>query len=63
VVSRFSIALSLYGVLGLLAWLTLPDQKVRGVTLALLAMFAVKSWLHHRRVVLERKGIQQDRAE
>ena len=54
VVSRFSLALSLYGVLGLLAWFTLPDQKVRGVTLALLAMFAVKSWLHRRRMALER---------
>ena len=53
-VSRFSLALSLYGVLGLLAWFTLPDQKVRGVTLALLAMFAVKSWLHRRRMALER---------
>jgi hypothetical protein len=54
VASRFSIALALYGLLGLLAWLTLPDQKIRGVTLVLLAMFAVKSWLHHRRQALER---------
>jgi len=53
-VSRFSIALAVYGLLGLLAWLTLPDQKIRGVTLALLAMFAAKSWLHHRRVALEK---------
>jgi hypothetical protein len=54
VVSRFSIALALFGLLGLVAWLTLPDPKVRGVTLAVLAMFAVKSWLHHRRAALER---------
>ena len=54
VVSRFSIALGLYGVLVVLAWLTLPDPKVLGVTLALLAMFVVKSWLHHRRMALER---------
>jgi hypothetical protein len=53
-VSRFSIALAVYGLLGLVAWLTLPDQKILGVTLALLAMFAVKSWLHHRRMALER---------
>ena len=53
-VSRFSIALAIYGLLGLVAWLTLRDQKIRGVTLALLAMFAVKSWLHHRRMALER---------
>ena len=53
-VSRFSIALAVYGLLGLVAWLTLPDQKIRGLTLALLAMFAVKSGLHHRRMALER---------
>ena len=39
--------------LGLLAWFTLPDDKVRGLTLALLAMFAVKTWLHHRRQQLD----------
>ena len=54
VVSRFSIALALYGLLGLLAWLTLPDEKIRGVTLVVLAMFALKSWLHHRRQALEK---------
>jgi hypothetical protein len=54
VVSRFSIALALFGLLGLISWLTLSDPKVRGLTLALLAMFAVKTWLHHRREQLER---------
>jgi hypothetical protein len=54
VVSRFSITLSLFAVLALLAWLTLSDQKIRGLTLVLLAMFAVKSWLHHRRMALEK---------
>ena len=48
------IALAVYGLLGLVAWLTLPDQKIRGLTLVLLAMFAVKSWLHHKREALER---------
>jgi hypothetical protein len=52
--SRFSIALAVYGLLGLLAWLTLPDEKIRFVTLALLAMFAVKSWLHYRRQALQK---------
>jgi hypothetical protein len=54
VLSRFSIALALLGLLGLISWLTLSDPKVRGLTLALLAMFAVKSWLHHRREQLEK---------
>jgi hypothetical protein len=53
-VSRFSIALTLYGLLGILAWFTLPDQRIRFVTLALLAMFAFKSWVHHRRQALQK---------
>jgi hypothetical protein len=52
--SRFSIALGLFAVLGLVAWFTLPDPKIRALTLVLLAMWAVKSWLHHRRAALER---------
>ena len=52
--SRFSIALLVFALLGLLAWFTLPDEKIRGLTLLLLAMFAVKSWLHHRRQALEK---------
>ena len=56
VVSRFSIALAVYGVLGLLVWLTLPDRKIRAVTLLVLAMFVVKSWLHQRRVASERNA-------
>jgi hypothetical protein len=59
-VSRFSIALALFGLLGLVAWLTLPDQKIRGVALALLAMFAVKSWLHHRRQQID-ESAERDR--
>jgi hypothetical protein len=58
--NRFSIALVLFGLLGLLAWFTLPDSKVRAVTLALLAMFAVKTWLHHRRQQIEQDA-ERDR--
>jgi len=38
-----AIALAVYAVLGVLAWSTLPDQKIRLVTFAILAVFAVKS--------------------
>ena len=62
-VSRFSIALGLYGLLGVLAWLTLPDSKVRGVTLALLAMFVVKSWLHRRRQQIEENAARDRKLE
>ena len=54
--SRFSIALALFGLLGLLAWFTLPDNKVRAVTLALLAMFAVKTWLSHRQQQIDQEA-------
>ena len=40
---RLAIALAVYAVLGVLAWSTLPDQKIRLVTFAILAVFAVKS--------------------
>ncbi len=40
---RLVIALAIYAVLGALAWSTLPDQKIRLVTFAILALFAVKS--------------------
>jgi hypothetical protein len=37
-----------YGVLGVLTWTTITDQRIRGVTLAILAMFTVKSWVRRR---------------
>jgi hypothetical protein len=50
-VSRLTIALGVYVLLGVLAWATLGDQKIRLVTLAILALFALKSWLHRRDVM------------
>ena len=44
--------MALYGLLGIVAATTLTDTKVRAVTLGLLAMFAVRTWLHHRRQVI-----------
>jgi hypothetical protein len=38
----------------------LSDPKVRGVTLALLAMFAVKTWLHHRQQQMD-ENAERDR--
>ncbi len=53
--SRFAIAMTIYAVLGLLAWQTLSDEKIRLVTLAVLGLFAVKTILHHHRESLEAK--------
>jgi hypothetical protein len=58
--------------LGVLEWATLSaetirvingpngepllDISVRGVALGVLAMFAFRSWIHHRREMLEERG-------
>jgi len=34
--------------LGVLAWTTLSDQRIRLLTLAILAMFAFKTWLRRK---------------
>jgi hypothetical protein len=50
-VSRLSIALAAYVVLGILAWTTMSDERVRLVTLAILAMFAVKTLVRRNDVL------------
>jgi hypothetical protein len=47
-VNRLFLALGAYAVLALLSWATISDQKIRLVTLAILAMFAVKTLLHRK---------------
>ncbi len=49
--NRLAGALIAYAVLGILAWATLGDPRVRAITLAILAMFAVKSWLRRKDVM------------
>ena len=53
--NRLAAALIAYVVLGVLTWLTISDSRVRAVTLAILALFAVKSWLR-RKDVMHRDG-------
>jgi hypothetical protein len=50
-VSRLSIALICYAVLGALAWTTLTDPRLRAGTLVILALFAVKSILRRRDIL------------
>jgi len=45
---RLVLALIAYAVLAVLAIRTLSDARIRGVTLAILGMFAVKTWLRRR---------------
>jgi hypothetical protein len=47
-VNRLLLALAAYVALGILAWTTLSDQRIRLVTLAILAMFALRTWVHRK---------------
>jgi hypothetical protein len=49
--SRLAMALIAYLVLGALAFATLSDQRIRLLTLLILAMFAVKSWVRRKDVI------------
>ena len=60
VAKRLVIALAAYVALAALAFATLPDQRVRGVTLAVLAMFAVKTWVRRKDVMDPGNGSSED---
>ena len=49
--NRLAIALAAYLVLAVLAWTTLKDEKLRLVTLLILALFAVKTIVRRRDVM------------
>ena len=49
--NRLAIAMAAYVVLGVLSWTTISDQRIRLVTLAILAMFAVKTWVRRKDVM------------
>jgi hypothetical protein len=49
-VKRLMVALAAFVALGILSWNTISDQRIRLGTLAVLAMFALKTWM--RRNVL-----------
>jgi hypothetical protein len=49
--NRLSIALIFYVALGALTWTTITDPKLRAGTLAILALFAVKSVLRRKDVL------------
>ena len=50
-VNRLAMALAAYVVLAVLAWTTLTDEKLRLVTLLILALFAVKTIVRRRDVM------------
>jgi len=50
-VNRLALALAAYVVLGALTWTTITDEKIRLVTLLILALFAVKTVLRRKDVM------------
>ncbi len=59
--NRLAAALIAYVVLGVLTWTTISDQRIRAVTLLILAMFAVKSWLRRKDVLHPDSGNDADK--
>ena len=49
--SRLAMAFVAYLVLGALAYATLSDSRIRLLTLLILAMFALKSWVRRKDVI------------
>jgi hypothetical protein len=49
--NRLAMALVAYLVLGVLAFVTLSDQRIRLLTLIILALFAFKSWVRRKDVL------------
>ncbi len=48
---RLAMAMAGFVALGVLAWTTLPDPRIRLGTLAILALFAVKTWVRRNEVL------------
>ena len=54
--NRLIAGLVAYVALGVLSWVTLSDQRIRLMTLAILAMFAVRTWVHRKEFLHPDKG-------
>jgi hypothetical protein len=50
-VKRLMFALAAFVALGILSWNTIGDQRIRLATLAVLAMFALKTWVRRKDVL------------
>jgi hypothetical protein len=55
-VNRLYAGLAAFVVLGVLAWTTIGDPRIRLATLAILVMFAVKTWVRRKDLLHPGKG-------
>jgi len=44
--------MAMFALLELLSWRTLSDPKIRVVAMLIIGLFAVRTWVHHRRELL-----------
>ena len=58
--NRLWVAFGVYAVLAALAWTTLSDPKFKYATLAILAMFAVRTWSWSKKQEHERREWRDD---
>jgi hypothetical protein len=50
-VNRLLLAFAAFAALGVLSWTTLSDPRIRLTALAILAMFAVRTWVRRKDVM------------
>ena len=60
-VNRLIAGLAAFVVLGILVWTTISDQRIRLVTTAILAMFALKTWVHRKNLMHPGEGNDVER--
>ena len=53
---RLIAAMFAFAVLAVLAWQTLPDERIRWITWAILGLFAARTLIHWRRQQVESKS-------
>jgi hypothetical protein len=58
---RFAVAMGAFALLMILTWTTIDDQKFRLGAMAIVALFAVRTWTHHRK--LQNEAERQGREE
>jgi hypothetical protein len=58
--NRLSVALGAYAVLAILAATTIADQKFKLATLAILVMFAIRTWSWSRKQDREERDRQDE---
>ena len=58
--NKFLVAMGAYALLAVLAWSTLSDPKFRLGCLAILAMFALRTWSWNKKQELERREHQDN---